>query len=46
MSESGARKTVYDFRRRYRALLRAQIAETVANTEQIDTEITSLLTFL
>jgi RNA polymerase sigma-70 factor (ECF subfamily) len=46
MSESGARKTVYDFRRRYRALLRAQIAETVATAEQIDSEITSLLSFL
>ena len=46
LSVSAARKAVYDFRTRYRELLRAQIADTVASAEQVDDELTALLCVL
>jgi RNA polymerase sigma factor (sigma-70 family) len=46
MTEGAVRTAVYRLRRRYRELLREQIAETVETPEQIEEEITFLLTAL
>jgi DNA-directed RNA polymerase specialized sigma24 family protein len=46
MSAGGLRMAVLRMRRKYRALLRAEIAETVASPEEIDDEIRFLLSVL
>ena len=43
MSETAARVTVHRLRRRYRALLRQEIAQTLASPEQADEELRTLL---
>ena len=43
LSEGAARKAVFDLRTRYRELLRAGIADTVASEEQIGPELSALL---
>lgn len=39
----GARKAVFDFRKRHRELLRAYVADTVADLADVDSEIAALL---
>ena len=46
MSEGAVKVAVHRLRERYRALLRAEIAETVATPEEIDGELRHLLTAL
>jgi RNA polymerase sigma-70 factor (ECF subfamily) len=46
VSTGALRMSVHRMRRKYRALLRAEIAETVAGTEEIDEEIRFLLSTL
>ncbi len=43
VTDGAARKAVFDLRTRYRDLLRAAIADTVAHEEQIDSELRTLL---
>jgi hypothetical protein len=43
MSAGALRVAVFDFRKRYRQLLRAVIADTVADAAEIDNEMTALL---
>jgi len=44
MTESAARMATSRLRRRYRQLLREEIAQTVSSPEDIDDEINSLFT--
>jgi len=46
LTDGAARKAVYDLRTRYRELLRTAIADTVARTDQIDSELATLLSEL
>jgi hypothetical protein len=46
VSSGSLRTAAYRFRRKYRKLLRAQIAETVSSPEETDAEIRFLLSTL
>jgi RNA polymerase sigma-70 factor (ECF subfamily) len=46
LSVGGARTAVHRMRRRYRDLIRAEIAETVSHPDEIDDEIRFLLSTL
>jgi DNA-directed RNA polymerase specialized sigma24 family protein len=46
ISEQAARQAVHRLRKRYRELLRAEIAETVADPAEVDDEIRSLFAAL
>ena len=46
MSEGGVKVAVHRFRRRYRDLLRSEIAQTVADPEEVEEELKYLLAVL
>ena len=46
ISETGARSVVHRLRRRFRDLMRAEIAQTVGSAEEVDEEIRHLLAAL